>query len=870
MIRVLDKDLKFVDFLRKYTFSQFQRCFRDVGTFQIDAKLVDENKYLLNRKEQFFILFGFKDFGIVDRIEKEADNEYEKNIKIMGRMSSVIFTKRVVFKTFKYKGSSSVFVKNLILSNMVESQDKDRNLAIAVEFLYDDVLKQRESNISKSVTGGYVWDAISEILELDKLGIVLHPIVKPKMTENDINIEGWKAYISPGVDRTKHNPFNNEAVVFSQSLSNIKTTDYYTNAQDYRNVVYIAGEGEGSDRKWFQKNINQADSKGMQGWNRSEMWIDARDIQSEDEEGNVIPDEEYQKLIDDRINERSEEGALRDEYNATIVQENELYTYEKDYDVGDFVTVVDNELGVEIDAQIVKAVISEEKGQKIVDIVLSYGNVEYDLTKQVKQNKVLSEENKTTIMYLENQLKRSGGGSGGGGTPGTPTDIDDITVSFEDAESLLSLNNGDTVSRLFGKISKWYKSFANVEFSGRYEDLLNKPSLFSGNYNDLTNKPSIPTIPTYNGAVSTVLNQNLTSEKVVVSNASGKIIASNITTEQLSFLEGLTGNIQEQIDNIDSGGGGTPLSGVVDLEASGRKESTEIRWKDPEDIVFNGEAIAEFDGTKVVRNSERYPIGVDDGEVAVDSKVRNQYSDTPFVDQNLVNDTTYYYTLFPYTKKGVYTYSDKNKTQAMPLDFDVVLANNTWDQIAEASMLGLAPVLWKCGDKKDGYAIYGFNHDNLADGSGKAGITFIITEEREIYNSSWSSENRATYYANSNSKKWLNETMVNETNKFYPGAGVVENAKEVKKVCANAAGSRLVSYNDKFFLFSPRELGVSFGLSSGTAYEGAASVKLLSGDCWTRDKAETIYAYKIDGVSKAVVKSWMGNNTPKYMYGFCI
>jgi uncharacterized protein (TIGR02145 family) len=34
-------------------------------------------------------------------------------------------------------------------------------------------------------------------------------------------------------------------------------------------------------------------------------------------------------------------------------------------------------------------------------------------------------------------------------------------------------------------------SFASVAYSGRYNDLTNKPTLFSGNYNDLTNKPAI-------------------------------------------------------------------------------------------------------------------------------------------------------------------------------------------------------------------------------------------------------------------------------------------------------------------------------------------------------------------------------------------
>lgn len=71
--------------------------------------------------------------------------------------------------------------------------------------------------------------------------------------------------------------------------------------------------------------------------------------------------------------------------------------------------------------------------------------------------------------------------------------------------------------------------------------------------------------------------------------------------------------------------------------------------------------------------------------------------------------------------------------------YDKVLANNSWTQIAEASKNGCANMLWNIGDEIEveltgKYAqtltlqIADFYHDDLADGSGKAGITFICKE----------------------------------------------------------------------------------------------------------------------------------------------
>ena len=51
------------------------------------------------------------------------------------------------------------------------------------------------------------------------------------------------------------------------------------------------------------------------------------------------------------------------------------------------------------------------------------------------------------------------------------------------------------------------------------------------------------------GAISTVISENLTPNRVLISTSNGKIAASEITTTLLTYLSGLTGNVQTQINS---------------------------------------------------------------------------------------------------------------------------------------------------------------------------------------------------------------------------------------------------------------------------------------------------------------------------------
>lgn len=112
-----------------------------------------------------------------------------------------------------------------------------------------------------------------------------------------------------------------------------------------------------------------------------------------------------------------------------------------------------------------------------------------------------------------------------------------------------------------------------------------------------------------------------------------------------------------------SGGGGigAQVGNVKDLTMQRGSGSLTLCWKDPDDMVFNGQKIAEWAGTKVIRKEGGAPQSIEDGSLIADSIVKNQYETEGLQDSDVVDGTVYNYALFPYTNENVYTLSDVNR-----------------------------------------------------------------------------------------------------------------------------------------------------------------------------------------------------------------
>lgn len=406
MIEILDRNFRKIDILRKYTFSQYPIDFREIGSFTIHARAEGENLRFLNKSEQYYFLFDSRYIGKLESVSKSSDSEYDRVLILTGRMSFVLFTKRVCYGILNYSGYTYGFIKTLVETNITNDPESKRYVDIDISIEDEEYLKQICGEVDKQVTGGYVWDEMQEVMNQDRLGIEFLPVVsvpEVKSRSIDTNIKSWKLKITGGKDRRKGNTQGNVPVIFSQSLSNIERTDYSVDRKQLCNVAYVAGEGEGENRKWFE--VYQSEQEqDKTAWDREELWIDARDVQSGQESGEM-PDEQYAQLIDQRAQEKFKDNSIKESYTATIAQANKQYQYGVDYNIGDIVTVIDDELGISVDAQVTRVWISEQDSFRIQDVEFTYGSIRKDINDQIKVISESVEVIKNNIKYIEQKDK---------------------------------------------------------------------------------------------------------------------------------------------------------------------------------------------------------------------------------------------------------------------------------------------------------------------------------------------------------------------------------------------------------------------------------------------------------------------------------
>ena len=154
-------------------------------------------------------------------------------------------------------------------------------------------------------------------------------------------------------------------------------------------------------------------------------------------------------------------------------------------------------------------------------------------------------------------------------------------------------------------------------------------------------------------------------------------------------------------------------------------------------------------------------------------------------------------------------------------NYSPTLADNTWSQI-DAACKANDPILdsWKVGDEKDAvvngetltFVIVGKNHDDLADGSGKAKLTFGMKNLMASTRKMNSSNTNTGSFAGSAMYTWLSGTI-------YPSlpSELKDVVKAVRKKTSSGSSSSSIK-TDEMYLWLFAEIEV-FG-STTHSYEG--------------------------------------------------
>lgn len=120
--------------------------------------------------------------------------------------------------------------------------------------------------------------------------------------------------------------------------------------------------------------------------NRREIYIDARDLQSDSDPDNPLTPEQYTALLTTRGEEKLAEHQLVRSFSSVARTLNPTYVYGEDFFLGDTITVTDERLGVTVDA-VVQAV-QRSVGSDGEDMTLTLGYGQPTLSDILKRKAV--------------------------------------------------------------------------------------------------------------------------------------------------------------------------------------------------------------------------------------------------------------------------------------------------------------------------------------------------------------------------------------------------------------------------------------------------------------------------------------------------
>ena len=315
-----------------------------------------------------------ENIGIIENINVEYSEEFGKMIAASGRFAKSILDRRIIYNasgntTGKLSispvissGLVETAVRKLVTDHIISSPQTARNISFItlgeLQGITKKIVDESGKNTQVQTSFGNLLEYTDEMLHSYELGA--------KMVFDRETLQ-LKYTVYEGKDRSRNNTQNNLPIIMSQEYDNFFSSRYEKNTTQIKNTALIGGEGEGADRFCTMIGTNAV------GLNRREVWIDAS-AQSKTYELNgeqkQYTDDEYLALL------KSAGTQTIADYQTTEIYDGELninaLTYKTDFNVGDIITVEDNELNIYINPRIIAVI--ENQNESGYSISISYGN----------------------------------------------------------------------------------------------------------------------------------------------------------------------------------------------------------------------------------------------------------------------------------------------------------------------------------------------------------------------------------------------------------------------------------------------------------------------------------------------------------------
>lgn len=305
--------------------------FRQNGDFEIYIAAAPETLALL-QLDRWVERPGSEMVGIIEKVQLETDEETGDYLIVTGRCLRSILARRVIWEQTQLSDTVENGMRQLItdafIAPTLDARKYDR-LVLAEPHGFTD-------RVDVQYTGAVVQTAVEELCAAYDYGY--RAKVNP---DKQVELDFYK-----GTDRTAGQDVN-PRVIFSEEFDNLTGSAYFIDTTAHKNVALVAGEGEGTARR----RAVVGESTAPVGLHRRELFVDARDVSSNDGE---ISEDEYLAQLSAR-GDTTLAGACVVESMEGSVDHTTQYIYGEDYFLGDRVTVI-NKYGIQTDVQVLEVV----------------------------------------------------------------------------------------------------------------------------------------------------------------------------------------------------------------------------------------------------------------------------------------------------------------------------------------------------------------------------------------------------------------------------------------------------------------------------------------------------------------------------------
>lgn len=267
---------------------------------------------------------------------------------VSGRSLESILDRRIIWGSLMLSGSFQDRLFDALRQNVMSGTDRAIP-KFTLKKTEDPIIVNASINVQ--LYGDNLYDVIYENCASRDFGFRILPL------ENG----GLEFEFYAGKDRS----YRQETlpwVIFSPNFDNLRSSTYLESLKEYKNVAFVAGDGDGSDRK------STSIGSGT-GLSRRELYVDASGISSSID-GEEIPSDIYIKQLQGKGSEALIDAKITKIFEGDI-DAHRQFVYAKDFFIGDIVQVI-NEYGKEGYSRITELVISDDgTGESIIPTFIS-------------------------------------------------------------------------------------------------------------------------------------------------------------------------------------------------------------------------------------------------------------------------------------------------------------------------------------------------------------------------------------------------------------------------------------------------------------------------------------------------------------------